>query len=50
MNRTPRVAAGTGVPSVSLRLSAPTVAPSAYLARATATMSKTMRTAAELTR
>ena len=44
MNRTPRVAAGTGVPSVSLCLSAPTVVPSAYFARATATTSKTMRT------
>ena len=43
MNRTPRVAAGTGVPSVSLCLSAPTVVPSAYFARATATTSATMR-------
>ena len=33
------MAAGTGVPSVSLCLSAPTVVPSAYFARATATMS-----------
>ena len=39
MNSTPRVAAGTGVPSVSLCLSAPTVVPSAYFARATATTS-----------
>ncbi len=50
MNRTPRVAAGTGVPSVSLCLSAPTVVPSAYFARATATTSATMRTATEMTR
>ena len=33
------MAAGTGVPSVSLCLSAPTVVPSAYFARATATTS-----------
>ena len=37
MNSTPRVAAGTGVPSVSLCLSAPTVVPSAYFASDTRT-------------